>query len=125
MTELIHKQEAFAVIGAAIEVHRTLGPGFLEAVYQHSLEIEFSSQNIKFHSQPEIKILYKGHPISKGYTPDFICFDNILLEIKAIQALTLIEKAQMINYLKATNCKLGLLINFGSFGKLEWQRVVL
>ena len=125
MSELVFKKETFSIMGAAMEVHRTLGPGFLEAVYQQSLEIELSMQKIPFVAQPEVNIEYKNRTIKKVYIPDFICFDNILLEIKAMKALTLIEKAQMINYLKATGFKLGLLINFGAFGKLEWQRVVL
>ena len=105
-----------------MEVHKELGCGFLEAVYQEALEREFTSQQILFKPQPIIQISYKGKPLDKTYQPDFICFDEIILEIKAISTLSGVEEAQLINYLKATGLKLGLLINFGATS-LEYKRM--
>ena len=106
-----------------MEVHKELGCGFLEAVYQEALEKEFTNQGISFKSQPVIEIKYKGKPLEKKYQPDFICFESIIVEIKAISSLTGLEEAQLINYLKASNLKVGLLLNFGS-NSLEYKRFV-
>ena len=106
-----------------MEVHRELGCGFLEPVYQETLAKEFDSQNIPYRPQPIVKIFYKGSPLDKIYQPDFICFDDIIVEIKAISQLSGIEEAQIINYLKATKLKVGLLINFGT-KSLEHKRFV-
>lgn len=122
--ELILKDEVFRVIGAAIEVHRELGNGFLEAVYQEALEIEFRERFIPFMSQAALKIVYKQKQLEKSYIADFVCFNAIIVEIKAMSKLTGNEDAQTINYLKATGHKVGLLINFGSSGKLEWKKIV-
>lgn len=122
--ELILKDEVFRVIGAAIEVHRELGSGFLEAVYQEALEIEFRERNIPFVSQSPLKIVYKGIQLEKQYLADFVCFESMIVEIKAMSKLTGNEDAQIINYLKATGHKVGLLLNFGSIGKLEWKKIV-
>ncbi|MCU0495027.1 MAG: GxxExxY protein [Chloroflexaceae bacterium] len=124
MIDLLHKEEVFAIIGAAIEVHKELGTGFLEAVYQEALEIEMMARGIPFISQHELRILYKGRYLDKFYIADFFVFDAIVVEIKALKALTILEDAQLINQLKATNANLGVLINFGSQGKLEWKRMV-
>ncbi len=97
-----------------MEVHKELGSGFLEGVYQEALEKEFRSQGIPNKSQPIVEIKYKGKTLNKKYQPDFICFNEIIVEIKTISALTGTEEAQIINYLKATGLKVGLLINFGS-----------
>ena len=113
----------YKIIGAAIEVHKELGCGFLEAVYQEALAREFSAQAIPFKLQPIIQIAYKGKPLDKTYQPDFVCYGEIILEIKAISSLSGIDEAQLINYLKATGLKLGLLINFGS-KSLEHKRFV-
>jgi GxxExxY protein len=120
---LIFKDEVFHIIGAAINVANILGCGFLEAIYQEALEIEFASNNIPFESQKKINISYKGKVLNKEYVADFICFDNIIVEIKAIKRITEIEEAQIINYLRATELPLGLVINFGSI-KLEWKRYI-
>ena len=106
-----------------MEVHKELGNGFLEAVYQEALEREFLEQEIPFKSQPTVQIAYKGRPLSKKYQPDFICFDEVLVEIKALSNLTGMEESQIINYLKATGLQVGLLLNFGS-KSLEHKRFV-
>ncbi len=124
MTDLILKDEVFAIIGAAIEVHRELGPGFLEAVYQEALEIELASRKIPFESRKTLTIAYKGRPLKKEYEADLVCYGQIIVELKALDRLSGKEEAQILNYLKATGLRVGLLINFGSHGKLEWKRFV-
>jgi len=104
-------------------VTNELGSGFLEAVYQEALEIEFSSCGIPFESQKKLIIHYKDPPLTKEYMADFLCFDKIVVEIKAIKRVTEIEEAQLLNYLKATQSPLGVLINFGN-PRLEWKRYV-
>jgi GxxExxY protein len=106
-----------------MEVHKELGNGFLEAVYQEALEREFINQGIPYDSQPVVKIYYKGKALNKTYQPDFICYDEVIVEIKALSNLTGMEESQIINYLKATMLKVGLLINFGS-KSLEHKRFV-
>ncbi|MBM4273797.1 MAG: GxxExxY protein [Deltaproteobacteria bacterium] len=124
MTKLILKEEVFAVMGAALEVHKELGPGFLEAVYQEALEIELNKRGISFKSQKPMIITYKGMPLKKEYIADFVSHNEILIEIKAIESLGKREEAQLLHYLKATGLKVGLLINFNSYGRLEWKRFV-
>ena len=106
-----------------MEVHKELGCGFLEAVYQEALEREFHLQRIPNKAQPIVEIRYKGEVLDKKYQPDFVCYDDIIVEIKAISELTGIEQAQLINYLKATGLKIGLLLNFGA-KSLEHKRFV-
>lgn len=122
--ELIFREEVFAIIGAAIEVHRQLGCGFLEAVYQEALQLEMALNMIPFVPQKPLAIAYKGQTLSKSYIADFVCFDAIVLEIKAQKELTARDRAQLLNYLKATGLRLGLLINFGDPGRLDWQRII-
>lgn len=122
--DLLYKEEVFEIIGAAIEVHKELGPGFLEAVYQEALEIELGSRNIPFQAQKCVEIFYKNRTLNKEYIADFICYDKIIVEIKALEKLSGKEEAQILNYLKATRLRVGLLINFGSHGKLEWKRFI-
>ena len=124
MTELLLKDEVFAVIGAAIEVHKELGIGFLEAVYQEALEIELCSRQIPYSSQKSLVISYKGYQLKKGYVADLICYDQIVVELKAMDRFSSKEEAQILNYLKATNLRVGLLINFGYAGQLEWKRFI-
>ncbi len=119
--DLIYKDEVYRIVGAAMNVSNTLGSGFLEAVYQEALEIELQDNGVPFEPQRGIKITYKDRILNKDYTADFVCFDNVVVEIKAIKQITGIEEAQLINYLKATQLPLGLLINFGA-EKLEWKR---
>ena len=116
-------ERTFQIIGAALDVHKELGCGFLEAVYQEALEREFATQEIPFRSQPVVKIIYKGKPLNRTYQPDFVCYGEVLVEIKALSVLTGAEKSQIINYLKASRLEVGLLINFGS-RSLEHKRFI-
>ena len=125
MDNLLYREEVFEIIGAAIDVHKELGNGFLEPVYQESLEIEFALRKIPFDAQKRLQLFYKGVQLKKEYIPDFVCYDKIIVEIKALDRLTNIETAILINYLKATKLRVGLLINFGSVGKLEWKRFIV
>ena len=124
MTKLLLKDEVYAVGGAAIDVHRELGPGFLEAVYQEAMEIELKAREIPFVAQKPVTVQYKGLTLDKRYFADLVCFDQIIVEIKALGRLSGTEDSQVLNYLKATGYKVGVLINFGSHGKLEWKRFV-
>ena len=124
MAELLLKNEVYAIIGAAMEVYNQLGPGFSEAIYQEALEIESNTQNMPNNPQDEIYIAYKGTQLKQFFKPDFIYFDKIIVEIKAIDKLTSREEAQLLNYLKATGLPLGILINFGRENDLEWKRMV-
>ena len=125
MTELLLKAEVFRIVGAAIEVHRELGSGFLQPVYQEAMSIELASCSIPFEAQRALQILYKGHRLKKEYVPDFVCYQQIIVELKALAKLSGTEEAQVLNYLKATKFRVALLLNFGSQGKLEWRRLVL
>jgi GxxExxY protein len=125
MDNLLYREEVFEVIGAAIEVQKELGNGFLEPVYQESLEIELAFRKIPFEPQKRLQLFYKNVELKKEYKPDFVCYDKIIVEIKALERLTNIEFAQIINYLHATKSKVGILINFASKGKLEWKRFVV
>ena len=124
MTELILGDESYAVIGAAMEVHRALGPGFLEKVYQEAMQLELGARSIPFEAEKPIEIAYKGQCLSQRYYADLVCFEQILVEMKALKQLSGKEEAQILNYLRATGAKVGLLINFGSHGKLEHKRFV-
>ena len=124
MIDLILKAEVFAIIGAAIEVHRVLGSGFLEPVYQEAMEIESTSRILPFVSQKILRIDYKGCLLKKEYIADLVYYDQIIIELKALDKLTGREESQILNYLKATKMKVGLLINFGGSPKLEWKRFV-
>jgi len=121
MTDLIFKDESYKIIGCCFEVYNELGPGFLEAVYQEALSIEFAKQNIPFMPQAEMNIYYKGILLKKKYYPDFLCYDDIVLEIKAEENLSPADQAQILNYLKGTKKPLGLLVNFGA-AKLQYKR---
>ena len=124
MSEMVMPDESYRIMGACFEVYREMGPGFLEAVYQECLEIEFELQRLPARSQVELPLRYKQRPLKKGYTPDFICYDAIVLEIKAVTELTDVFRAQVLNYLKATNMRLGLLVNFNHYPKLQYERIV-
>ena len=123
--ELIFKEEVYAIVGAAIEVHRHLRSGFLEAVYQEAFEMELTTRGIPFVAQSAIQIRYKGILLRKGYIADVICFGQILVELKVMERLTGKEEAQLLNYLNATGMKVGVLINFGDPSRLDWHRFVL
>jgi len=124
MPELLYKEEAYAIVGAAMEVYNTLGSGFLEAVYQEALEIELAERSIPFESQKELYVYYKGRRLERTYAADVVAFGKIIVDLKALDRLTSREEAQLLNYLKATGIELGLLINFGAAGKLEWKRMI-
>jgi GxxExxY protein len=124
MTELLFKDEAYAIMGACFEVYNEKGCGFLEGVYQECLEIEFGLRRIPFVSLPELQLTYKGQRLRKSYQPDFTCFENIIVEIKAVKEIADEHRAQVNNYLKATGYRLGLLVNFGAAGKLDSERIV-
>ena len=116
-------QRTYAIIGAAMEVHRELGSGFLEAVYHEVLTIEMTSRNIQFVHEVELPVIYKGQQLATSYRADFICFDTVILEIKALGKLNTLQEAQILNYLKATGLGVGLLINFGA-ESLQYKRFV-
>ena len=116
-------EQTFAVIGAAMAVHRELGPGFLESAYGDALEMEFMERNIPFEREKLMHIYYKGKPIKTYYQADFVCFGNLVLELKTVDAIADIHKAQLIHYLKATKTNKGLLINFKS-KSLQYERFV-
>ena len=121
--DLIYKEEVYQIIGAALEVHKELGCGFLEAVYQEALELEFQFQNIPYIREPKLNIYYKEQLLNKYYEADFICFDKIIIETKALSSLASEHESQLLNYLKATRLKVGLLVNFGK-QSLEYKRMV-
>jgi GxxExxY protein len=121
---IIYKDESYKIIGACMEVHNKLGCGFLEAVYQEALAIEFERRKIPFVREKLLKILYKGIVLKKEYVADFICFDKIIIETKAATELKSDHIAQTLNYLKITGYKLGLLVNFGTTS-LKYKRIVL
>jgi len=121
--ELVYEDLTEKIIDAAFEVHKTLGCGFLEAVYQEAIEIEYGLRDIPFESQKQLEIKYKGVTLRKKYSPDSLVFSKIILEIKSEAKLTNIDEAQLHNYLKATGFKVGLLINFGTT-RIEIKRIV-
>ncbi len=125
MTEFLYQEETFAVLGAAIAVHRGFGSGFLEAVYQEALEIELENRKVACEPRKGLAISYKGRLLRKVYEADMVCCEKIIAELKALDRLSGREKAQIPHYLKASGLRVGLLINFGSHGRLEWRRYVL
>jgi len=124
MTDLLYKDEVYAIVGAAMDVYNDLGPGFLENVYQEAMELEVGERGIPAKAPQEIRIKYKGKLLKKFYIADLVCYDKIIVELKAMDRLTLKEEGQLINYLKATGMKVGVLINFGHYPSLEWKRLV-
>lgn len=121
---LIFKEECFQIVGCCMEVHRALGCGFKEAVYQEALEREFINNALDFVREKRLKIQYKGIVLKKEYSPDFVCFGKIVLELKAVSELTDIHQCQVFNYLKASKLRLGLLVNFGETS-LQFKRFIL
>ena len=124
MTELIYRDEVYEIVGAAMEVHKELGCGFLEAVYQEGFLIELRGKKMPFESQKQLAIYYKGKRLEKEYYADVVCYGKIIVELKALDRLTSKEESQILNYLKASGLKVGVLINFGATS-LEWKRFVL
>ncbi len=125
MSELIYPDECYQIMGACFEVYNEKGCGFLESVYQECLEIELALQAIPFNPQVRFELTYKGRKLKQTFTPDFVCYDGIILEIKAAAGLVDEYRAQVLNYLNASGCELGLLVNFGHYPKLEWERMVI
>ncbi len=123
--EIIYKEESYRIMGACFEVYKELGCGFLEEVYQEALEIELELQGVPFQPQARLALTYKGRRLKKEYVPDFICFDKVILEIKAMSGLDAAHRAQVHNYLKATGHRLGLLVNFGHHPKVQYERIVI
>lgn len=125
MAELLEKDEGYQVVGAGFEVFNELGAGFLEAVYQEAMEIELRARNVPFIAQMRLKVQYKGQLLHKEYMADLVCFGTVLVEIKCAERLTTKDEAQLLNYLKATGLRVGLLMNFAGPKTLEWKRLVL
>lgn len=123
MTEIIYKEESYAIVGACFEVYNDKGCGFLEPVYQECLAIEFNYQNIPAIPKPLLTLSYRGRILTQTYQADFVCYQKIIVELKAVTALRDEHRAQLLNYLNATGFELGLLANFGHYPKLEYERI--
>ncbi len=121
--KILFKEESYQIIGACMKVHRALGPGFLEAVYEEALEKEFIKSSIPFKRQKKLEIYYDNEKMNKYYRADFICFDKIILEIKSVKNIPVAFYSQLNNYLKATKKELGMLINFGQ-PSLTYKRII-
>lgn len=125
MGKLIFEEESYAVRGAVFEVYREMGCGFLEAVYQECMEKELTTQGIPYEAQKQLQISFKGEPLEQVYIPDFVCYDQIVVELKAVKSIAPEHRAQVINYLKASNMRIGLLVNFGAYPKATIDRLIL
>jgi GxxExxY protein len=125
MADIIYKDESYRTMGACFEVYKVMGCGFVEPVYQECLELALALQGLSFKPQAELTLNYKGQTLKSKYIPDFILFDKIVLEIKAVKELADEHRAQVHNYLKATGYRLGLLVNFGHYPKVEYERIVI
>jgi GxxExxY protein len=125
MTEIIYREESYRIQGACFEVYRDKGPGYVEPVYQECLELELALQGIPFDAQRRLALSYRGVALKQVYVPDLVCFDKIIVELKAVGALNDEHRAQVHNYLKATGYRLGLLVNFRHFPKAQIERIVL
>jgi len=122
--DIFYKNECYEIYGCIYSVNRKLGAGFLEAVYQEALEIELRKKSIPFVSQQELEILYDGIPLKSKFIVDLVCYEKIIIELKAVSKLNNQHRAQLMNYMTATNYKLGLLVNFNSYPKSEIVRLV-
>lgn len=125
MAEIIYKEESYRIQGAIFEVYKVLGCGYQEPVYQESLEVECGMQSIPFIAHTDLTIRYKEKTLRQTFKPDFICYGSIIVEIKAVSALTPQHESQVINYLKVTGSRLGILVNFGSYPQATIKRFVL
>lgn len=123
MQDIIYKEESYKIIGACFEVYNHKGFGFTEPVYQECLQIEFALQKIPFIAQAQIQLEYKGRILEQFFKPDFICFDKIIVELKAVSGLNDAHVSQTLNYLNATGFELALLVNFGEYPKLNYKRI--
>ena len=124
-SNLVYSEEVFRIQGAIFEVYRAMGPGFLEAVYQECLAIEFAERGIPFAALQALALEYKGRGLRQTYSADFVCFDKIIVELKATRDLAPEHRAQTINYLRATRLRLGLLVNFGASPKVQIVRIAM
>lgn len=125
MSELLYRSESYQIMGACFEVYKEKGCGFLEAVFQECLAFEFDDQAIPYVEQPKLGLSYKGRPLRQTYSPDFVCFEKIIVELKAVSSLADEHRAQMHNYLRSTGHRLGIPVNFGHFPKVQYERIVL
>jgi len=125
LSKLLLGDETYQIVGAAMEVYYKLGTGFLEPVYQQAVAIELKQRSILFEQQKRFQIDYKGTILEKEYVADFVCFDQVIVEIKALNQLSPVDWSQVLNYLKVSRMRVGLLFNFGSVGRLEWKRLVI
>lgn len=125
MTELVLKEEVFEIVGAALEVYWKLGRGLAEPIYQEAMELELTLRHLPFQSQQQLRIWYKEHLLEKTYCPDLVCFNQVIVELKSLARLTSAEEGQLLNYMRMSRMRVGLLINFGSQPKLEWKRYVV
>src|SRR5258708_31269107 len=122
---LVHAEEVFCIQGAIFEVNRVMGLGFLEAVYHECLGLEFAGSNVAFRSTPQLVLAYKGTQLQQTYSPDFVCFDKIIVELKTARELVAAHRAQILNYLRATSLRVGLLVNFGAGPRATVERLIL
>ena len=125
MTEIVYKEESYRIIGACFSVYNEVGYGFAEPVYQECTEIELEMCEIPFYARKSYPLFYKGRQLKKEYEPDIVCFEKIVVELKAVSNLTDEHRAQLINYLRGMRMKLGLLVNYGRPGGLQYERIVL
>ena len=123
MSALLHEEETYKIIGACMKMHKNLGSGFLESVYQEVLAKEFTKEDIPFKEQKKLNLFYEGEKLDKYFKADFLCYDKIIVELKSVSFLNKSLEGQVINYLKATNKEVGLLINFGE-KSLKWKRFI-
>lgn len=124
MAEILFKDESYQIVGALFEVYTVMGCGYFEPVYQECVELELADRKIPFASQVQLNLKYKHHFLKSKYIPDVICFDQIVLELKAVKSIANEHRAQVHNYLKATGYRLGIIANFGHYPKLEYERIV-
>jgi GxxExxY protein len=122
--ELIFREEVYQIVGACMEVFKDKGQGFVEPVYQNCLEIELAHQRIPFDAQRSLDLFYRNERLKCSYIPDLVCYNRIIVELKAVKCLTDDHRKQLLNYLKATDLEVGLLVNFGNPNGLEWERMV-
>jgi GxxExxY protein len=125
MTKILFKEESYKIVGVCMEVYNEMGCGYLEAVYQECLQYELGDRSIPFVSQQHLRLRFKKRTLTSVYIPDFVCYGEIIVEIKGTSDLTDKFRAQVINYLTATRLRLGLLVNFGQHGRLQYERLVL
>ncbi len=125
MAELIFKDEVYAIAGAAMDVYYTMGIGFVEPVYHAAMDVELDRRRIPFVSEQKLEVFYKDVKLKKQYFADFVCYEQIIVELKVVPRITNIEVAQLLNYMKITRKRVGLLFNFGAEPRLEWKRYVI